>query len=941
MTYSDLIVLIPSHGLEDFPKDLKEKQAAGLLNAFAVVHHPSLIAAAETNPRWQRADDASEVRPDQLIILPTACDGLIPEGWIERSRREGSTVLTGLEDRQEMLDAALAPLEISESPEPELTADFLAFGTVWLQVELLTRQMRSYSQIDKVHLKRELVAAAKATIANDPEAAKTHLTRCYEMLLESRERFYPVDCYLLDVCLVTPDLADDSLAKLLDSPIPVNLMAPAATWQLVMEKDQSWQDQIREAIERGTVEVLGGDDEELDGTQQSVQSTLFHLQAGRRQLNDMFGRPPLTWSRKKFGLAPRLPSLLARSGYTGALHLVLDDGIYPEDEQSLFRWEGSTGETIPAFSRIPTAADSAAAFLRLPERIGDSMDHDHTAATAFARWPKLRSPFLEDLRRAHQYAPVLGQFVTFEKFFSEGTSPGRISRYKANEYFSPTLLQSVARREADPVSRWIHRWDRDRRFQEADLLHGLASLVKSEPGIAEASANLESRLRHLESDIDAAKLTELNSAIDEYRSQGLQRLRPLVTAKGVDKPGVLVINPLAFPRTVLVEWPTGSVPPQHPLVKNRQIDGDRSWALLDLPPCGFVWLPAEQHPGENTSPTKPLMAEELQLRTNHFQVDFSEVTGGISRVMTYRRSPNRISQQVALRFPHEQVVSYESEDGRETETTFYTAMRMREWRVVSEGPLLGEIETQGDLLDESSNEVVATYQQRTRVIRGRNVIQIELLVSPARLPEGDPWTNYLACRFAWQHLDVALSASMQQGAHAAGAHRIEAPQYLEIAEEAFRTTILTPGLCFHRMTGDRMLDTLLIAEGETERTFRFSVAVDHQYPMQAHLEEFSPPVVVPTETSPGDGAAQGWFVSVSAANVQLLRILPTDDPQKFVFRLLETEGRARVFGLHCFRPPKHARQIDFNGKQIVELRIDDAVNIEIAPYELCDVEVQF
>ena len=109
MTYSDLIVLIPSHGLEDFPKDLKEKQAAGLLNAFAVVHHPSLIAAAETNPRWQRADDASEVRPDQLIILPTACDGLIPEGWIERSRREGSTVLTGLEDRQEMLDAALAP----------------------------------------------------------------------------------------------------------------------------------------------------------------------------------------------------------------------------------------------------------------------------------------------------------------------------------------------------------------------------------------------------------------------------------------------------------------------------------------------------------------------------------------------------------------------------------------------------------------------------------------------------------------------------------------------------------------------------------------------------------------------------------------------------------------------------------------------------------------
>ena len=56
MTYNDLIVLVPSHSLEDFPTELAEEKAEGLLNAFAVLWHPRPLAAARVLPSWHRAD---------------------------------------------------------------------------------------------------------------------------------------------------------------------------------------------------------------------------------------------------------------------------------------------------------------------------------------------------------------------------------------------------------------------------------------------------------------------------------------------------------------------------------------------------------------------------------------------------------------------------------------------------------------------------------------------------------------------------------------------------------------------------------------------------------------------------------------------------------------------------------------------------------------------
>lgn len=943
MKYNDLIVLVPCHSLEDFPTELGEESAASLLNAFSILWHPSLLASTGAFPKWERSDESLAVEADRLVVVPTPCDEWVPATWVERARREGCVVISGEHDREKMLHQALEPLQLEQAVDSELVADFLALGTVYLQTELLTRHMRNFSHLDEAHMQREAVAAAQAAINHDIEATKKHLSHCFEMLQECRERFYPVTCYLIDLCLINPDFANDDLKKLVESSTPTNLLATVQDWETITEKDSGWSERIRSAIKSDSLELIGGEYEELPTSLMSLDSTLWQLEKGRQKLHDLFEFQPTTWARKKFGLGTHLPQILDRSGYKSGLHFVMDDGIYPDDEQTLMRWEGRDGTTIDAFSRIPLAADSASSFLRFPVRMSESMDYDHVAAVVFARWPKMRTPWLEDLRRANAYAPVLGKFVTFGEFFETSDSQGRMSDFKSDGYFSLNLIQSVAKEENNPVSRWVDYWSRRRRFEAIDWTKNLAKLLCTSGDVQGGPNELETNIEAAVSDADPAIIYKAEEMLESEEAKVKADIANLLTSRGEIGKGLLVVNPLSFKRQACVEWPSGQPGTDNGIIQ-RQIDSNHNAALVELPPCGFQWLSANEGQSQSQVGKTPL-AEDLTLRNEFFQVSLSDVTGGIARISTYKRSPNRISQQIALRFPHVRTVVTGDEGEQEIFKTYYSLMQLREANVLSAGPLVGEIETIGDLIDGQNNSVVATFRQITRVIRGRPNVDVEIELDLKKTPSGDPWTNYVGCRFAWKHSTAAISASMQQGVATNGRQRIESPQFLEIADEDFRTTIITPGLPFHRKTGDRMIDTLLITEGEKRRKFEFSIAIDAKYPMQAHLDTFSPPLVIPTENAPPAGGQQGWLFYVGAANVLLTRILPlkSEDGKKgFVVRLLETEGRTKTFPLKCFRTPSAARQVDFNGNSVQTLTVqDDQISIEIAPHEICDVEVTF
>ena len=57
-------------------------------------------------------------------------------------------------------------------------------------------------RLDRESLSRELPSGAHAWQLGDRQAATNRLRAGFELLTQARERFYPVDAYLIDLCLL-------------------------------------------------------------------------------------------------------------------------------------------------------------------------------------------------------------------------------------------------------------------------------------------------------------------------------------------------------------------------------------------------------------------------------------------------------------------------------------------------------------------------------------------------------------------------------------------------------------------------------------------------------------------------------------------------------------------------------------------------------------------
>jgi len=991
MKYDDLVVLIPCHSLEDFPTELGEEAAASLLNAFAILWHPRLLASAGVMPSWQRADDPPETVQNRLVVVPTACEGWVPCDWTERMQNTGGVIISGISDRQEMLEAALQPLidvpeteseagaseannadaaaksdEDEAEVDPDLAADFCALGSCYLLTELLTRLMHHYTSLDEVHIQREAVAAAQAALAGDGEAARSRLAACFESLMEARERFYPVDCYVIDLCLLIPRLADDHFKRVLQAGEPTNILVSAEDLQQIGEAQPDLLERLREARTAGTLDVCGGEFREGPFPLLPIESALYGFESGARTFRKLIGYVPRTWGRRRYGLATQLPQILTKYGYHSAIHVALDDGIYPDAEQSKIRWEGSDGTVLDAVTRIPLAADSATSYLRFAARMAESMQEDQVAAVIFARWPEVKAPWFEDLQRIHKYSPVLGTFTTFDNFFEHTEVPGRLSRYEPREYLTPSLYYSVALQEPDPISRYANHVIRRHRFDAAGWCDALSSLLSGQRLDCTAAANVEQRLEEAGPDAAPEARSAAEPLLADFESSATGKLADVILHGGGEEPGFLVLNPLSFPRRVSVELSDIESPPDvSGPVKSVQFDTTRKSVTLDVPAAGYVWVAANRNEpaapkggpaGKDAATQSANMIAERVIRNEFFEVHINEATGGIARIKGHGRKPNRLSQQLAYRFARERTFVIDDEEF----TTDYSEMRCRHLEITCDGPALGEIISTGEIVDQQSDQRLAGFSQTVRVWRGRPIVDVEIELDIDEMPESDPWRNYYAARFAWNDSTAALTHSVLEGAHDFSGDRFESLHYLEIADEKERTTVVGHGLPFHRKSGARMSDTLLVVPGETRRRFRFTVAIDVPYPMQAALDAICPPAVISTASGPPRTGATGWFFHLDAKSVQLSRIMEAGEPQSslepwevsdapevarrdgFAVRLRETEGRFRQLRLRCWRTPTSARKRDFLGRTISTLDIeDDRVVVEMNPHEIADVELSF
>lgn len=989
MLFDEVIVLLPCQSLDEFPSHLQSAEAEGVLAAWSAIWHPALVAATGRLPAWRRADSMVDVS-QRLIVVPAVAEPALVEGIDAKAEADGGRLIRGLSHRPEIVAALLAALgemiggepaaqqlAAQASIDPSLVDDFLALGTCHLYGELLARRMRYGSTIDESRLQTHTVDAAKAAVAGNIERAKEELSQAFGVLLEARGRYYPVDSSLVDLTLVAGTTLGASLRKEISAatePQPINVMLSGDVLAEMASREPASLAALREALEHETVSLVGGEVDEAELPLLEPESVLWNVRAGLAIYEKHLGRRPTVYGRRRYGLTPILPQILFQLGFRGAVHFTLDDGRFPQADGGKARWEGLDVMGIDALSRVPLDVTQPANMLGLAEKIGHAMDHDHVATIAFAHWPAQGNMFYNDLRRASDYAPVLGKFMLLDHYFAEGTSSGSYSKFSADQYRTPYLQQAIDRGKPDPLSRWVRYQRRSRSADACQMIATLVSLLRQTDATDQSlRAEIERRQTLDKPPADgetefAAAEADLNCRIAEQLSAVVGQLSAAIPRdKSTPQRGYMVVNPASYKRRVLVDLPEPAELPgdELPVLAAEEHAGKRR-AIVEVPPAGFAWVaPGGKQPARAWSGDP--IASSLLLRNEHCEVRIHPETGGIQSIHDYRARANRLSQQLVFRLPPKA----ESTDTQKaaTDEVAYSRMVADSVEVTDSGRLFGEITSRGRLLDPEGN-LLTEFTQRTQMTLGSRVIAVEIELGGAATslvpPRPDPWNSYYGCRFAWAERASDLVRDVHLVNQPTSAKRIEAPHFVEVQTAGQRSAILSGGLPYHCRIGSRMLDTLLVVQGETARKFRIGIGIDLPHPSAAAID-FTAPALTALETAGAPMPARhSWLFHVDARNVvathwepivageregeggalgsasqatRLTRQAGAGAVVGFRVRLFEMEGKAGRVHLRTFRTPKTAVRTDFLGQSTGDLAIDgDRIALDLGGHEWLQLE---
>ncbi len=965
--FQDIRVLIPGYSIEDLPTDLNEASAASLLNAFSVAWHPSLLARSTSLPEAFQAESTELPTGQHFIFVPQCSEDWLAHDWQQQLSDTMSLTFRACSERNEWLSAIHTHFgdDLAQLPD-DLLQDFFALGTNHLLVTWLSRRMHHFVEPDRHLLAAEAFSAATAALAGDTETARQHLRRCFECLLDCREQFHPTDCFLLDICLPSDQTTADEIAELLHAGFPLSLICSGEELQAYCQANDSLSDQLAASVSSHNLTILAGQQHELRTSLGSLSAVYGDIESSRQTLHATAPSADLHWARRRFGMTSSTPAVLGLFGAASALHIVLDDGIYPDREFGQLEWQAADGSTVAAVSRIPMAIDGSSSFLRFVDRFTESLQEDSTAVILLARLPKLQTPWLNDLKRAAQYAPVLGRFTTMSDFIEQTRGQASPTKFSEGEYLSPYLIQSSVLKTEAPISSPAALHSAHCQLEAAAFAESIAAVLKPRDAIGSDLQDAEDRLgceegRRLSFDTtpadtpaaQAARLTAVATDLGASADAAVDRILAAVPAIEQNVAGLFLTNTLPWNRTITAPWPgKAKLPAANDCIASSWKQDSVTQLVVDLPAGGFVWLHeacGSSKPITPTSKTGKPLAEPLLLRNQFFEVQLSDKTGGVAGVVYHGTRANRVSQQVAFRYEQSKTVTVEDDEV----TLAYAASRLVSTRIISSGPWHGSVETTCEIADVATGSVLAKYRQTTSV--ERNSPQFNIRIEFDDLPEppvGNPWMTYFAVRMAWDNEAASIVRSCLGQAAGFRMERFEAPDYVEISDHDSRLLILPHGRPYHRRSGRRMLDSLLIVEGEDARKFDLTLEFDQPYPMRAATEILSPPLIKSTTGKIPAAAASAWIVGLSAKNIVAARTRvvanSSDDPASVtsatsvIMLLQETEGRSASCLVKTARPPKSARIRLAAGETVLELPVTaNGVAVEFSRFQLKQVELTF
>jgi hypothetical protein len=1007
----ELILLSPYRFPAQSALTLANEDMASWLNAYTGLWHPAALWLARGTPRCETPYDHEQPRPGTIYALPESPPSYLPDDWDQRLHEAGSIVFRATPDRAATLANLKAALTAAGAPPLGWTAgldqaaEAIApfYGLAWghLMLAALSEAMEHENLLDPTAFwddvqyavarlaglpytpasqalaegtpagrsadyapphevgwyvgnaasaansvtapgftpatleatpSAEHVVEGPPPLPSDGPAWRRPLEAAAAKLLSAREVLYPVVIHWLDLHLPDDGSVGDAWSAALECGVPVNLVACTHLLENLAEQQPARLEQLRTAVQAGQAEVCGGPYVEREDPLLPIDSQLWNLRYGLDRAQALLGSEVRVFARRRFGFHPQTPLFLTSNGITKALFLTFDESAaVPTYSQCVVSWPSPDGKQIDAFTRAPKPADSPETFFNLGHSWFKTTREDHAATLCLLHRPGTTAPWYNDLLELNRLAPLLGTWTTFSNYFSQvyaGEYPPSLS---ADEFHYDYLTERIAAQRSDPVSGFVHHLRLRRRL---DACWTYAALHRSLAGVRD-TLHVEDELRALELDlerphaaIDPAKLESIERRITSALSQRLQ-------SRAQDgQPGYMLLNPCGFARRAALELGPASRPlPIGGAVKACQLDGDKLRAVVEVPALGFCWLPREGPAGTAPMPAKLRLGDQASntIRNEFFEAEVDPVTGGLKAIRDHKTRVNRLGQQLVFNPGSRMVV--------------------KDIRVTSSGPALGEIVAEGVLIGEQ-DQVLATYRQRLRAWMGRPLLEIRIELEPTQPPAGYGWHAYYGARFAWREERAALFRSINGSGFHSMHPRPQSPDYLEIRLAPQSTAILTGGLPFHQKQGSRMVDVILVPEGEKTTAFDLGIVLDRDQPIQTALGYASPLAIVPTTKGPPHIGAAGWLFHVDTSNLLLTRLIPGKleaqhersavPADAITARFLECANYSGFAEFRCVRDPQRAVVLDARGQHLLQANHHgDVVNLEVSPNDLVHVQVEF
>ena len=925
MPVRELILLSPHRFPTDTSPILGSDEIACFLNAWASLWHPALLLGAKEAPRIASPYDHEQPLADSVYALPESPTLVLPEDWDQRLANVGAFSYQAGPDRASTLnrvrEAAANQGGTSGLWElaPEKVAPFLALGYAFSIVNTLFEAMEHENVLAVDDFWGGIQRAAQAASDGDQSAQHEALKTAAECLRRARDVAYPVDIYWLDFCLLGEKPEEQQLPESLGAGLSVNVMLTGAVCQSLATEQPQTIAALRTGVEAEKVAICGGLYCDQDDAELPLESQLSNLRQGQETYRRILGPTPTVYARNKFGMHPLTPSLLQAAGIQQAILLAFDDAVVPTYRGTVVNWPAPDGKQVTAFTRQPLSAEEPSTFYHLAAHLRRTIADDHSATIALIHRRQPACPQYRDLLVLSTLEPVLGTWCTVSRYLTDVLASEYASASTADDFRGDTLARRVDAHEPDPISYFAAHARKQRYLDVARILGGLARGLIGPGGGSEHEAVPLAKLemRFLESG-------EFASSPEELLNASMQPLAAkLLSRAATATPGRLLLNPCSYARRMALELPHNGEPlPLGGPLKAAQFSEGLARLVVEVPGLGFVWLP-RNGPTRTPAPVARMkLADERCVRNEFFEAEVDPATGGLRAFRDTRSRINRLGQQLVYN------------PG--------STMRARSVRPTSTGPALGELVSEGDILGPDGS-VLAAFKQTWRAWVGRPLLEMRIEINPVEPPRGYAWHAYYAARFAWRDERSLLIRGVVGPGYTTTASHPETPDYLEIRGGKTNALILTGGLPFHQRQGTRMIDILLLAEGETAQSFELGLALDRTVPMHTAQAMITPMPVLEVENGPPHIGAVGWLFHLDATNLLLTSLEAAADGEDAVIcHILETHLEGGQAELRCPRNPIRAQIVNLLGEHQQDARVEgDSVGFDFGPGELIVLRVAF